>query len=172
MRKIIKLTEADVRRLVEKAINEQCGEGGKTTNLGFADLGGMGMGFDIPIESRYQDDEDEEVIDVMFSEQNVQDDEEETGAVKVDDEDEDDFGAGDEEGDDEEGDDEEEDETKPGISGGSGKFSDKDVTDVKLFKDGKKQFNQLTINQKTLIMKCNCQICKCGTSCECTCCDC
>ena len=143
MRKKIKLTESDVRRLVEKVIEEQCG--GAPATLGFADLGGPGMGFDTPIESRYQDDEDdEEVIDVMFSEQNV----------KGDEEDEEDLAVGDEEEDDEEGGDPEEEddeeETKTGITGGSGKFSDKDVTDVKLFKDGKKQFNQLTINQKTL----------------------
>jgi len=139
MRKKIKLTEADVRRLVEKVIQEQCG-GDKSTTLGFADLGGPGMGFDSPIESRYQDDEDEEVIDVMFSEQDVKDEDEEDLAVGDEDEDEDE---------DEEGGDEE-DETTTAITGGSGKFSDKDVTDVKLFKDGKKQFNQLTINQKTL----------------------
>ena len=140
MRKKIKLTESDVRRLVEKVIEEQCG--GAPATLGFADLGGPGMGFDSPIESRYQDDEDEEVIDVMFSEQDMKDEEEDEEDLAVGDEDED-------EDEDEEGGDEE-DETTTAITGGSGKFSDKDVTDVKLFKDGKKQFNQLTINQKTL----------------------
>ena len=125
MRKKIKLTEADVRRLVEKVIQEQCG-GDKSTTLGFADLGGMGMGFENPIESRYEDD----LINIELGEQTDIDDEE----------------VDDEEVDDEEGD----EETKPGITGGSGKFSDKDVTDVKLFQDGKRQFNQLTVNQKAL----------------------
>jgi hypothetical protein len=135
MRKKIKLTEADVRRLVEKVIQEQCG-GDKSTTLGFADLGGMGMGFENPIESRYEDD----LINIELGEQTDIDDEE------VDDEEVDDEEVDDEEVDDEEGD----EETKPGITGGSGKFSDKDVTDVKLFQDGKRQFNQLTVNQKAL----------------------
>ena len=126
MRKKIRLTEADVRRLVEKVIEEQCGSA--PTTLGFAELGSPGMGFDSPMESRYEMEE--------------QDDPE---AVDADDEEVDD-----EEVEDEEADDEGTEETKPGITGGSSKFSDKDVTDVKLFKDGKKQFNQLTVNQKGL----------------------
>ena len=119
MRKKIRLTEADVRRLVQKVIEEQCGS--KTATLGFAELGGPGMGFNSPMESRYEIEE--------------QDDPE---AVDVDDEEVEDENT------------EETEETKPGITGGSSKFSDKDVTDVKLFKDGKKQFNQLTVNQKGL----------------------
>jgi len=127
MRKKIRLTEADVRRLVEKVIQEQCG-GDKSSNLGFADLGGMGMGFDSPMESKYGNYIEDE--DVMLGEQ---DDAEDTDTEDADTEDTDDT-----------------EETKPGITGGSGKFSDKDVTAVKLFQDGKKQFNQLTVNQKTL----------------------
>lgn len=131
MRKKIRLTEADVRRLVEKVIEEQCGSA--PTTLGFAELGSPGMGFDSPMESRYEMEE--------------QDDPE---AVDADDEEVDDEEVEDEEVEDEEADDEGTEETKPGITGGSSKFSDKDVTDVKLFKDGKKQFNQLTVNQKGL----------------------
>ena len=124
MRKKIRLTEADVRRLVQKVIEEQCGS--KTATLGFAELGGPGMGFNSPMESRYEIEEqdDPEAVDV---------DDEEVEDEEVEDENT-----------------EETEETKPGITGGSSKFSDKDVTDVKLFKDGKKQFNQLTINQKGL----------------------
>ena len=119
MRKKIRLTEADVRRLVEKVIKEQCGD--KTTNLGFADLTGMGMGFDSPMESKYGNYIEDE--DVMLGEQDD---------VEVDDETDDDT------------------ETSSPIIDGSGKFSDKDVTAVKLFNDGKKNFTQLTVNQKTL----------------------
>ena len=124
MRKKIRLTEADVRRLVQKVIEEQCGS--KTATLGFAELGGPGMGFNSPMESRYEIEEqdDPEAVDV---------DDEEVEDEEVEDENT-----------------EETEETKPGITGGSSKFSDKDVTDVKLFKDGKKQFNQLTVNQKGL----------------------
>ncbi len=124
MRKKIRLTEADVRRLVQKVIEEQCGS--KPATLGFAELGGPGMGFNSPMESRYEIEEqdDPEAVDV---------DDEEVEDEEVEDEDT-----------------EETEETKPGITGGSSKFSDKDVTDVKLFKDGKKQFNQLTVNQKGL----------------------
>ena len=123
MRKKIRLTEADVRRLVEKVIKEQCGD--KTTNLGFADLNGMGMGFDSPMEAKYGNYIQDE--DVMLGEQDD---------AEVDDE------VGDESDDDTE-------TSSPAIDG-SGKFSDKDVTAVKLFQEGKKQFNQLTVNQKTL----------------------
>lgn len=125
MRKKIRLTEADVRRLVEKVIQEQCGGGDKSTNLGFADLTGMGMGFDSPMESKYGNYIEDE--DVMLGEQDD---------VEVDDE-----------TDDETDDDT---ETSSPVIDGSGKFSDKDVTAVKLFNDGKKNFTQLTVNQKTL----------------------
>ena len=121
MRKKIRLTEADVRRLVEKVIQEQCGGGDKSTNLGFADLTGMGMGFDSPMESKYGNQIEDE--DVMLGEQDD---------VEVDDETDDDT------------------ETSSPVIDGSGKFSDKDVTAVKLFNDGKKNFTQLTVNQKTL----------------------
>jgi hypothetical protein len=134
MRKKIRLTEADVRRLVEKVIQEQCG-GDKSSNLGFADLGGMGMGFDSPMESKYGNYIEDE--DVMLGEQ---DDAEDTDVEDTDVED----------TDVEDTDVDDTEETKPGITGGSGKFSDKDVTDVKLFQDGKRQFNQLTVNQKAL----------------------
>ena len=89
MRKKIKLTEADVRRLVEKVIEEQCG--GAPATLGFADLGGPGMGFDSPIESRYTDYvedeeyvEDEGVVDVMLGEQIVDDEADEDDQEIVD----------------------------------------------------------------------------------------
>ena len=121
MAKIIKVTQSDLRRLVEKVIKEDCG----------------GSGFVEPQESsdrlnRYNKFQEE----MEIAEQSVDDDDVDT------DEDIDT---------DEEEEEEEEEVTRPGISGGSGKFSDKDVTDVKLFNDGKKQFNQLTINQKTLV---------------------
>tara|TARA_R110002167_G_scaffold129660_2_gene312713 strand:- start:219 stop:599 length:381 start_codon:yes stop_codon:yes gene_type:complete len=118
MAKIIKVTQSDLRRLVEKVIKEDCG----------------GSGFVEPQESsdrlnRYNKFQEE----MEIAEQSVDDDDVDTDEdIDTDEE-------------------EEEEVTRPGISGGSGKFSDKDVTDVKLFNDGKKQFNQLTINQKTLV---------------------
>jgi len=119
MAKKIRITESDVRRMVLKVINEQCG-GDKISNLGFADLGGPGMGFDSPVQSRYSELMDDE--EIMLDEQNDAEDDTE---------------------------DETDDSNSAGISG-SGKFSDKDVMEVKLFNDGKKNFSQLTVNQKTL----------------------
>tara|TARA_R110000803_G_scaffold43972_5_gene93381 strand:- start:1343 stop:1747 length:405 start_codon:yes stop_codon:yes gene_type:complete len=125
MAKKIRITEADVRRMVLKVINEQdCGGGDKGGMGSFADLGGMGMGFDNPIESRYGELMDDE--EIMLDEQGDLEDDTEDDV-----------------------DDDLEGSNTTSISG-SGKFSDKDVMEVKLFNDGKKNFSQLTVNQKTL----------------------
>ena len=125
MTKIVKVTESDLRRLVEKVIKEDCGGSGFVDPQESSDRLNRYNKFQEEMEIAEQSEDDEiDDTDVEVDTDDVEDD------VDVEDE---------------------EEVTKPGISGGSGKFSDKDVTDVKLFSDGKKQFNQLTINQKTLV---------------------
>ena len=117
MSKIIKVTQSDLRRLVEKVIKEDCGGSGFVEPQESSDRLNRYNQFQAEMEIAEQSPDGEDTdIDT--------DDEIDTDEEEV---------------------------TKPGISGGSGKFSDKDVTEVKLFNDGKKQFNQLTINQKTLV---------------------
>lgn len=136
MGRIVKLKESDVLRLVEKVIyKESCGGGESEQMGGFADLGGPGMGFQSPMESpmasRYGDyledegeGEDYAIVNIDISEQ----DETET--------------------DDEDSDDEESTDT---VVSGSGKFSETDVTAIKLYNDGKKKMDELTVNQKLLL---------------------
>tara|TARA_Y100000593_G_C4075102_1_gene221081 strand:+ start:105 stop:524 length:420 start_codon:yes stop_codon:yes gene_type:complete len=124
--KKIRITEAEIKRLVKKVITESYGAT-SVGGFGFGDTDtsdvGLGYGFDEPIISQYSGGGSEMDLD-----------EQDEVAPEVDDENTEDEG--------------EEDTSK--VQSGSSKYSEADVQAVKLVIQGKKKTNELTVNQRKL----------------------
>jgi len=122
--KRIRITEAELQRLVKKVIKESYGTK-SLGGFGFGDTDesdvGLGYGFDEPIISQYSGGGSEMDLD-----EQTEGDEETEGTEET----------------------EEEDTSK--VQSSSDKYSEADVQAVKLVISGKKQLNQLTVNQRKL----------------------
>ena len=123
--KKIRITEAELKRLVKKVIKESYGAK-SLGGFGFGDTDasdvGLGYGFDEPIISQYSGGGSEMDLD-------EQDD-------PIEDE-----GTEETEG---------EDEDTSKVQSGSSKYSEADIQAVKLALEGKKKVTELTVNQRKL----------------------
>lgn len=128
MRKI-KITEAELKRLVQKVIKESYGPtaaGGLGFGEGNPNDIGLGYGFDEPIISQFSGGGSEMDLDeAPGDEDDTTTDDTDTTT-----------------------DDTDTDTTK--VQSGSDKYSEADIQAVKLVISGKKQLNQLTVNQRKL----------------------